>query len=68
MSVAARTGPWAITGALLLFGCSAPEGTSGPGPQTEGEAQALANAEAMLELRDPPDEQDQADEPQDAAE
>lgn len=68
MTKAARTVPIAFACALLLAGCSAPEGTSGPGPETEGEAQALADAEAMLDLRDPPAEEEDPEAEESSAE
>ena len=40
--------------ALTLTGCDGGDMGAGPADETEGEAQALADAEAMLELREAP--------------
>ena len=42
-------------GALLTAACDPPTTMNGPQPASSNEAKALADAEAMLELRPPPE-------------
>jgi len=53
MPEAARTGLIAALCALLLGGCDGAAITPGPDAATQGEVQALADAESMLAVRKP---------------
>ncbi|WP_137680659.1 hypothetical protein [Aurantiacibacter suaedae] len=51
----------AATGALLAWGCDAPDPMSGPAPASSNEAAALEDAAEILDQRDPPGESPSAE-------